>query len=161
MGFEKVDKLHSLTQACTQPTQSDQCIVGASLVLGRTMNNMDTLNSPRPGLEGSHHLPPCSILCGWPWSLHPNGFSFPRLPSGSPKIAPVRTPTTLEPHNFASRPWIVMQYKAKLQLSSRASQQYVARPLQPSKSGQFPTFSSQESNYQSNWQFDSRPFFWP
>jgi hypothetical protein len=45
-------------------------------VLGRTTGNTDTLDSPQPELGGSHHLPPYSILYGWPWRLHPNGFSF-------------------------------------------------------------------------------------
>jgi len=75
---------------------------------------MDTLDSPRPELGGSHHLPPYSILCGWPQSLHPNGFSFLELPSGSPEIAPVGTLATLEPHNFARKPRIEMRSKAKL-----------------------------------------------
>ncbi len=48
------------------------------------------------------------------------------VPSGSPEIALNGTPVTLEPHNFASRLWIEVQSKAKLQLSSRAFQQYVA-----------------------------------
>jgi len=42
-----------------------------------------------------------------PWltrGLHPNGFSLSELPSGSPEIALVGTPATLEPHNFASKP---------------------------------------------------------
>ncbi len=157
MGLRRVDKLHSLTRACTQPTQSGQCIVGAPLVLGRVTGNTDTLDSPRLGLGRSHHLPPYSILCGLPRSLHPNGFSLPRLPSGNLEIAPVRTLATLEPHNFVSRPWNTMRSKAKMQLSSRAFQWYVACPLQLSKSSRFLTFSGQELN----WQFDSRPFFWP
>jgi hypothetical protein len=35
---------------------------------------MDSKNSPRPGLGGSHHLPPYSIICTSPQHLHPNGF---------------------------------------------------------------------------------------
>ncbi len=126
-------------------------------MLGRATGNTDTQDSPRPELGGSHHLPPYSILCGWPRSLHPNGFSLPGLPSGSPEIPPVGTSATLEPHNFASRPPIEVRSKAKLYLSSRVFQRYVACHLQINKSGRFPTFSSHESN----WQFDSRPFFWP
>jgi len=80
-------------------------------VLRPVTSNTDTLNSPRPRLGGSHHLPPYSILCGWPQSLHPNGFSLPGLPSGSLEIAPIGIFTTLEPHNFASRPWIEMHLK--------------------------------------------------
>jgi hypothetical protein len=34
---------------------------------------MNSQDSPRPRLGGSHHLPPYIILCAWPWDLHPNG----------------------------------------------------------------------------------------
>jgi hypothetical protein len=43
-------------------------------VLGQATGNTDSLDSPRPGLWGSHHLPPYSILYVYPWHLHPNGF---------------------------------------------------------------------------------------
>jgi hypothetical protein len=121
------------------------------------MDDMDTQDSLQLGLGGSHHFSPSNILFGWPRSLHPNGFSLPRLPNGSLEITSVETFATLKPHYFASRPWIAMWSKAKLYLSSRAFQRYVARPLQPSKLSRFLTFSGRESN----WQFDSQPFFWP
>jgi hypothetical protein len=35
---------------------------------------LDSLDSPRPGLMGSHHLPPYSILCVALRHPHPNGF---------------------------------------------------------------------------------------
>jgi hypothetical protein len=35
---------------------------------------LDSLDSPRPGLGGSHHLPPYNILCVCPRHSHPNGF---------------------------------------------------------------------------------------
>jgi hypothetical protein len=34
----------------------------------------ESQDSPRPGLRGSHHLPPYSILYTSPRGLHPNGF---------------------------------------------------------------------------------------
>jgi hypothetical protein len=37
---------------------------------------LDSQDSPRLKLGGSHHLPPYSILCTFPWRLHPNGFLF-------------------------------------------------------------------------------------
>jgi hypothetical protein len=43
-------------------------------VLGRATGNPDTQDSPRPGLGGSHHLPPYSILRASARGLHPNGF---------------------------------------------------------------------------------------
>jgi len=48
---------------------------------------LDSLDSPRPGLGGSHHLPPYSILYSSPPHLHPNG-SFSRdSQSGVPKLS--------------------------------------------------------------------------
>ncbi len=157
MGLRRIDKLHSLTRACTQPTQSGQCIIGAPLVLGRTTSNTNTQDSPRPGLGGSHHLPPFIVYSATLHEATSKWLFFPRLSNGSPEIAPNGTPATLEPHNFANRPRIAMWSEAKLQFSLRAFQQYVARPLQLSKSGRFPTFCGRGSN----WQFDSQPFFWP
>jgi hypothetical protein len=64
-------------------------------VLGPATGNTDTQDSPRPGLGGSHHLPPYSILCDSPRGPHPNGFSLPGLPRWSPEIPPCRTLGTL------------------------------------------------------------------
>jgi hypothetical protein len=51
---------------------------------------LDSLDSPRPRLGGSHHLPPYSILCSSLPHLHPNG-SFPRnSQSGFPKLSRFR-----------------------------------------------------------------------
>jgi hypothetical protein len=43
-------------------------------VLGQATGNTDSLDSPRPKLGGSHHLPPYSIICVTPPHPHPNGF---------------------------------------------------------------------------------------
>ncbi len=43
-------------------------------MLGQATGNTDSLDSPRPRLRGSHHLPPCSILCVAPRHPHPNDF---------------------------------------------------------------------------------------
>ncbi len=45
--------------------------------VGTSHGHFDTQDSPQPGLGGSHHLPPYSILCVLPRRLHPNG-SFSR-----------------------------------------------------------------------------------
>jgi hypothetical protein len=58
MGLGRIDKLQSFTRTCTKPTQSGLCIVGALLVLGRAIGNLNTQDSPRPKLGGNHHLPP-------------------------------------------------------------------------------------------------------
>jgi len=53
---------------------------------------LDSLNSPRPGLGGSHHLPPYSIFCVSPPHLHPNG-TFSRDPwNGVSKLSRFRLP---------------------------------------------------------------------
>ncbi len=49
-----------------------------------------TQDSPRPGLGGSHHLPPYSILCVSPRRLHPNGFFSRDSQVGVPKLSRVR-----------------------------------------------------------------------
>ncbi len=48
---------------------------------------LDTLDSPRPGFEGSHHLPPYSILCVCPQRLHPNDTFSRDSQSGVPKLS--------------------------------------------------------------------------
>ncbi len=61
-------------------------------MLGLTRGNLDSLDSPRPGLGGSHHLPPYIILCSSAQRLHPND-SFPRdSQSGVPKLSRVGLP---------------------------------------------------------------------
>ncbi len=101
MGLGKVDKFHSLTRACTKPTQGGQCIVGALLVLGQATGNTDTQDSPWPGLGRSHHLPPYSIVCTSPRGPHSNGFlsrdSQMRVPK-LPKLRLLRlwSPITLQ-----------------------------------------------------------------
>ncbi len=57
--------------------------------VGTSHGHFDTQDSPRPGLEGSHHLPPYSILYNSPPRLHPNG-SFSRDSQvGVPKLSRV------------------------------------------------------------------------
>ncbi len=107
-------------------------------------------------LGGSHHLPPYSILCSSPWGPHPNGFLFRDCQIGILKF-PQLGFRDLEVHNLACKPSITMRPKEKLQPLSRAFQQYVTCRLHTRKSGRFLTFNGWESNCQ----FDSRPFFCP
>jgi hypothetical protein len=46
---------------------------GTPLGVGTSHEHFDTQDSPRLGLGGSHHLPPCSIPYITPWEPHPNG----------------------------------------------------------------------------------------
>ncbi len=56
-------------------------------MLGQATGNTDSLDSPRPGFMGSHHLPPYSILCVRPWDLHLNGFLSQDSQGGVPKLS--------------------------------------------------------------------------
>jgi len=59
------------------------------LGVGTSHGHFDTLDSPRPGLGGSHHLPPYSILCNSPRELHPNGTFSRDSQGGVPKLSRV------------------------------------------------------------------------
>jgi hypothetical protein len=56
-------------------------------VLGQITGNSDSLDSPRLGIGGSHHLPPYSILCSSARRLHPNGSISRDSQSGVPKLS--------------------------------------------------------------------------
>ncbi len=56
---------------------------------------MDSLDSPRPGLEGNHHLPPYSILCTSPPHLHLNGTFSWDSQNGVPKLSRFKLPRLL------------------------------------------------------------------
>jgi hypothetical protein len=56
------------------------------LVLEQAMGNTDSLDSPRLGFGGSHHLPPYSILCVAPPHPHSNGFYSQDSQGGVPKL---------------------------------------------------------------------------
>ncbi len=60
---------------------------GSLLVLGQATGNTDSLDSPQPGLRGSHHLPPYSILYVTPPHLHSNGTFSRDFQSGVPKLS--------------------------------------------------------------------------
>jgi hypothetical protein len=78
-----------VTRSCIQ-NQPTSWLVHIRNILGvenKPRATLDSLNSPRPGLGGSHHLPPYSILCVTSPHLHPNG-SFSRdSQNGIPKLS--------------------------------------------------------------------------
>ncbi len=55
-------------------------------MLGQATGNLDSPDSPRPGLGGSHHLLPYTILCASPWGPRPNGFLSRDSQVGVPKL---------------------------------------------------------------------------
>ncbi len=79
---------YSLTRTCIKTNHK---VVsphsGSLLVLGQATGNTDSLDSPRPGLGGSHHLPPYSVLYASPPHLHLNGTFSRDSQSGVPKLS--------------------------------------------------------------------------
>ncbi len=55
--------------------------------VGTSHGHLDTLDSPRPGFGGSHHLPPYNILCSFTQRLHPNDFFSRDSQGGVPKLS--------------------------------------------------------------------------
>ncbi len=56
-------------------------------MLGQATGNTDSLDSPRPGFRGSHHLPPYSIICITPPHSHSNGSLSRDSQNGVPKLS--------------------------------------------------------------------------
>jgi hypothetical protein len=66
---------------------------------------LDSQDSPRLGLGGSHHLPPYSILYASSWSPYSNDLFVPGFPKGSPETAKVRLPQLCGAITFCSNLW--------------------------------------------------------
>jgi hypothetical protein len=99
----KSDKLYLLIRTCIKPTNKlVSSLSRTTLVLGQPRATLDSQDSPRPDLGGSHHLPPYNIICASARHLHPNGLFIPGLPRRSPETVPVWTPATSWGHNFFS-----------------------------------------------------------
>jgi hypothetical protein len=70
-----------------QPTSWLELILHLFWCWDKPRATLNSLDSPWPGLKGSHHLSPYSILCSSPPHLHPNG-SFSRdSQNGVPKLS--------------------------------------------------------------------------
>jgi len=61
--------------------------LGTPLGVATSHGHFDTQDSSRPGLGGSHHLPPYSILCSSPPRLHSNGTFSRDSQGGVPKLS--------------------------------------------------------------------------
>ncbi len=133
---------------------------GTPLGVGTSHGHFGPQDTPRPGLGGSHHFPPYSILYATSPSLHPND-SFSRDSQvGVPKLSrncPGWSPETLGAHNSRLQSLIATRFEPNVQPSSRSFQRRIALTIRRSRRGRFPTFSGRESNCT----FDSRPFFCP
>jgi hypothetical protein len=121
---------------------------GTPLGVGTSRGHFYTQDSPRSGLEGSHHLPPYSILCSSLPRLHPNG-SFSR--DSQVRVSKL---------SWVSNPrlWTVITPRSKLGLRQALNQSCNSRQKlfnavlhSLRERARFSTFSGRESN----WQFDS------
>ncbi len=81
--------------------------------VGTSHRHLDSLDSPRPELGGSHHLPPYSILCVTLRRLHSNGFLSRDSQSGVLKLSRFRLPKL----------WTVIAFRPNLR-SRRGLNQY-------------------------------------
>ncbi len=154
----KSDKLQLLTQTCIKPTNKlVSLFFEAPLVLGQATSNSGLTRLTTDRTRGKPSPSPIQYSLCLSAAPTPEWIFVPRLLRTNPEIAKVWTPTTLQDYNSLLKPWIRMRSKAKLQISSRDFQRCVPIHLHTSGSGQFPTFSGWESNCQ----FDSRPFFQP
>jgi hypothetical protein len=104
--------------------------LGTPLGGGTSHGHFDTLDSPWPGLGGSHHLPPYSILCSSPRELHPNGTFSQDSQGGVPKLSRVGLPGlwTLTTPGFDLRlEWGLNQSCSSLQELSNAPLHSICR----------------------------------
>jgi len=127
-------------------------------VLGQATGTLDHKTHHGPDSGVCHHHTPYSILCDAPWGLHPNGTNSRDSRNGLPKLSRNRlgwSPGTLGAHNSRLRARIATRSEPNLYPSSRSFQRRIALSIRTLGRGRFPTFSGRESN----WQFDSRPFF--
>ncbi len=94
-------------------------------MLRRATGNMDTQDSPRPGLGGSHHLPPYSKLCSSPRRLHPNGYFSRDSRVGVPKSRQMGLPRLWSPitlrANLESRCRLKQSCSSRRELSNAVS----------------------------------------
>jgi hypothetical protein len=74
---------------------------------------LDSLDSPRPELGGSHHLPPYRILCIAPPRPRPSGSLSRDSQSGVPKLSRCGLPGlwAIINHNFSPQPPIGTSFK--------------------------------------------------
>ncbi len=149
------DKRVNYSHRPTQTKQAGQCIAGALWCMDKPWVNTDSQRLTTARTWGKPPPSPLQYSLCLAMGPTPKCHFVSRLPSWSPEILKIGIFTILETHNFVCRLSIKVKSKEKLQPLSRSFQRYVARHLHTRKSWRFLTFS----DWESNWQFDSRPFF--
>jgi hypothetical protein len=118
---------------------------------------LDSLDSPRPELGGSHHLPPYSILCVTPREPHPNGTFSRDSQGGVLKLSRVGLPglwTLISPGSDLWLEWgLNRSCTSSRELSNALSRSICRR--QEEVDSRLLVVGSQTAS------FDSRPFFCP
>ncbi len=113
----KRDQIILLESASKNQPQRVSQHSGTPLGVGTSHGHLDSQDSSRPKLGGSHHLPPYNILCSSSRRLHPNG-SFSRDSQvGVSKLSrnyPGWSPRTLGAHNSRLQSPIATRSKPKL-----------------------------------------------
>jgi hypothetical protein len=90
---------------------------GTPLGVGTSHEHFGPQDSSRPGLGGSHHLPPYSIFCDALLRLHSNGYFSRDSQVGVPKLSrncSSWSPGTLGAHNSRLPGLIATRYQPKL-----------------------------------------------
>jgi hypothetical protein len=80
--------------------------LGTPFGVGTSHGHLDSLVSPWPGLGGSHHLPPYSILCNFLRELHSNDTFSRDSQGGVPKLSRVGVPRLWELISPGSNLWL-------------------------------------------------------
>ncbi len=156
MGLGRVKSINYSHRPAQNQTQGGQCIV-ALLVLRQATGKLGFTRFTIARTWGKPPPSPLQYTLCFSTSPTSKWHFVPRLPNESLEIPKVGTFTTLGPHNFMCKPPIEMMFEAALQPLLSTFQRHVARHLHARKSGRFSTFNGRQSNYQ----FNSRPFFWP
>jgi hypothetical protein len=146
-GTRKSDKLftYSNLHQTNQPTSWLNHFLEHPWCLDKPRATLDLQDSPRPGLKGTHHLPPYSILCTSLRHPHPNGFLSRDSQKGVPELCRFGLPGLCEVITFCSD----LRLKSSLRklvalLESFPTMCYIW--LARSGVDRFLTFSGRESN---------------
>ncbi len=86
-GTRKSNKLYLLEPTSNQPTSWLGHFLEHPWCQDKPRAILDSHDSPRLELGGSHHFPPYSILCASPRHPHPNGFLSWDSQGGVPKLS--------------------------------------------------------------------------
>jgi hypothetical protein len=118
---------------------------------------LDSQDSPWPGIGGSHHLPPYIIFCAFSWSPHPNDLLVLGLPKGSletTKVGLLQLYGVITSCSDLRSRWDLKQ-------SCSSCWEFFNNVSHSICTHESRVNSRLFCGWESNCQFDSRPFFLP